>query len=211
MTQPASIFEEIYRDYLKQIGQLDFRILGNKIGVGINGNGIVIPFFGQAYQVSPSQIVDSAGKEPIHSIKVVLCKYLLLYPPAEPKEQEWVSYKDFRGSAPFVDGFQNNTERVIAKNFAGKLEALRKASLQLGGKEPGFDWSYQLIMRFDPLPRIPILLLFNDEDEEFPAQCLLLFERRADQYLDLECLAILAWLLADFLHSALGQERKTVM
>jgi dienelactone hydrolase len=54
-------------------------------------------------------------------------------------------------------------------------------------------------MRFDALPKIPILLLFNDADDEFPAQCLLLFERRAEKYLDMECLAILGWLLAGYL------------
>ncbi len=51
----------------------------------------------------------------------------------------------------------------------------------------------------------------SQRDEEFPAQCLLLFERRAAQYLDMECLAILAWLLTDLLHLSIGVQRKTVM
>jgi hypothetical protein len=66
-------------------------------------------------------------------------------------------------------------------------------------------------MKFDPLPHIPILLLFNDTDEEFPAQCLLLFERRTETYLDVESMAILAWLLTDYLNQSLGDMRTTVM
>ena len=52
-------------------------------------------------------------------------------------------------------------------------------------------------MRVPALPRIPLLLLFNDADDEFAAQCAILFERRADRYLDMECLAIIGSLLAD--------------
>jgi hypothetical protein len=155
--------------------------------------------------------VDSSGKEPIHSVKVVLCQYLLHAPAVEPEEKDWVSYKDFKDASPFVGGFQNNTEKALAKNFAGRLETLRRACLRLGGRDPGLGWGYQLSMEFDPLPQVPILLLFNDADEEFPAQCLLLFERRAEKYLDMESMAILAWLLTDYLSQSLGDMGTTVM
>jgi len=127
------------------------------------------------------------------------------------RRRGWVSYKDFKDASPFVGGFQSNTEKAIAKNFTGGLESLRRACLQLGGKDPGLGWGYQLSMKFDPLPLIPILLLFNDADEEFPAQCLLLFERRAEKYLDMESLAILGWLLTDYLNQSQGDMRTTVM
>jgi hypothetical protein len=34
-------------------------------------------------------------------------------------------------------------------------------------------------------------MLFNDADEEFPATCCVLFESRAETYLDMECIAML--------------------
>ncbi len=80
-------------------------------------------------------MMDSFGKEPIHSVKVVLCQYLLHAPAVGPEEKDWVSYKDFKDASPFVGGFQNNTEKAIAKNFAGRLETLRRACLRLGGKD----------------------------------------------------------------------------
>ncbi len=54
-------------------------------------------------------------------------------------------------------------------------------------------------MQFDALPKIPVLLLFNDGDDEFPAQCSVLFERRAENYLDMECLAMAGMLLSEYL------------
>jgi hypothetical protein len=211
LEQKAPIFEQIYQDYLRQLGQVDLQTIANRIGVEIEGDSILVPLFGQRYKVSPRGIVDPYGKEPIHSVKVVLCQYLLHVPSTDPQEEDWVSYKDFKDTTPFVGGFQNNTEKAIAKNFAGRLETLKRACLQLGGKDPGLEWGYQLSMKFNPLPRIPILLLFNDADEEFPAQCLLLFERRAEKYLDMESMAILAWLLTDYLNQSLGDPRTTVM
>jgi hypothetical protein len=211
LEQKAPIFQQIYQDYLRQLGQVDLRIIADKNGIKMEGDYIIVPLFNQLYKISPRGIVDPSGEEPPHSVKVVLCQYLLHTPAMEPKGEDWVSYKDFKDASPFVGGFQNNTEKAIAKNFAGRMETLKSACIQLGGRDPGLNWGYQLSMKFDPLPHIPILLLFNDADEEFPAQCLLLFERRAEKFLDMESMAILAWLLTDYLNQSLGDTRKTVM
>ena len=211
LEQKAPIFQQIYQDYLKQLSQVDFQTIANRSGGKIEGGSILIPLFNQLYRISPTGIADPSGKEPPHSVKVVLCQYLLHAPAVEPEGEDWVSYKDFKDASPFVGGFQNNTEKAIAKDFVGRLEGLRRACAQLGGRDPGLNWGYQLSMKFDPLPRVPILLIFNDADEEFPAQCLLLFERRAERFLDMESMAILAWLLTDYLNQSLGDMRTTVM
>ena len=209
--QKASVFEQIYQDYLRQLRQVDLQRIANRIGAEMEGDSILVPLFGQLYKISSGGIVGPSGKELIHSVKVGLCQYFLHMPVGEVDGQDWVSYKDFKDASPFVGRFQSNTEKAIAKNFAGRLEALRRACLQLGGKDPGLDWGYQLSMKFDPLPQVPILLLFNNTDEEFSAQCLLLFERRAEKYLDMESMAILAWLLTDHLNQSQGDSRTTVM
>ena len=86
------------------------------------------------------------------------------------------------------------------RRLQGPEESLSERAL--GGTAPDIDVSYQLAMRFDALPRVPVVLLFNDEDEEFPAEATILFERRAERFLDMECLAILGWMLADRLAEA---------
>ena len=43
---------------------------------------------------------------------------------------------------------------------------------------------------------MPFLLLFNDADEEFPAQATILFQKNAASYLDMECLAMIGGSLA---------------
>jgi hypothetical protein len=212
MSNPAPIFEETVRNYLNQVAQIDLAGIAESLAIIVEQGAALIPFLGKTYRVSPSGVIDPTGLEPIHALRVVLCKYLILCPEPVPVDgEDWVSYKDFKDAAPFVTGFVNNSERAIARNFTGRLEPLREAAGRLGALPPPLLLSYQFTARIEALPRIPLLLLFNDEDEDFPAQCTLLFERRAEKFLDMECLAIIGWLLADFLAQAAGLGERTVM
>jgi pimeloyl-ACP methyl ester carboxylesterase len=112
---------------------------------------------------------------------------------------DWVTYKDFRDATPFVEGFLNNAERPISRHFAGRLDDLRKACAELTGRPFQAGISADLVMKLDALPKVPVLLVFNDQDEDFPAHCALLFEKRAEKYLDMECLAITGWALSEWL------------
>jgi hypothetical protein len=46
------------------------------------------------------------------------------------------------------------------------------------------------------LPRVPIQLSFNDQDEAFPAQCTLLFRKSSEAYLTLKSMAVAGTWLA---------------
>ena len=78
-------------------------------------------------------------------------------------------------------------------------DALAKACIALGGRLYEAELSYQLKYCFYGLPKVPVILLFNDAEEEFASQCTVLFERRAEAYLDMESLAMLGTTLAHWL------------
>ncbi len=199
MLEKSKVFEKTYRDYLSRVATLDFGSMTETLGIGVDGKEAIVPFFGRPYRVRADGIFTASGEMCGFGVSVVLCKYFLMCPRYTPKEGDWVSYKDFKDAAPFAEAFVNTAERPIAKNFANRLEGLVVASKGLGGSSPDMDLSYDLSTRFDPLPRVPMLMLFNDADNEFPAQCRLLFERRAQWYLDMECLAILGMFLSKYL------------
>ncbi len=202
MTSKSSVFMETYQNYLNQIDKIDMDSRSGQLGGNCEGNHMSISFFGQPYRISGRGINNPSGKQPAIGICVVLSKYVLLCPEIPSLDKEWVSFRDFKDAAPLAGSFVNNTEQAIAQNFSGRLDELAGACEKLGGWNPGLDLSYQLIIKLYPLPKIPVLLLFDDADEEFPAQCKVLFERRAEHYLDPECLAILGMLLSGFLNKA---------
>jgi hypothetical protein len=194
-----SIFEKHYRDYLAQISRLDLKTLAHPLGIEIQKDEAIISFFNQPHIVSARGVIGPSGKKPIYAVSVILSKYLLLCPDHEPIDNEWASFRDFIDAAPLVNNFMNTVERPIARNFAGRLHKLQKAAKNLSGRSPDIELSYDFSVSFDVLPKVPCLLLFNDKDDEFPAQCSVLFEKRADKFLDMECLAMVGMLLAEYL------------
>ncbi len=206
MKTTASVYEATYRDYLAQFGGRSLAGLEHLLGVRVQGKEVFIPLFGRHHQVSKDGITDPSGTEPGFDVRVILCKYLLLCPEEAPKENEWVSFRDLKDSGPLTTYFANEVERAIAAHFAGKIEELRAACRRLGGYPPKMQAAYDLSVQFDTLPRIPVILLFNDTDDDqgiiWPATCSLLFEQRAESYLDPECLAMTGRLLYTLLKKA---------
>lgn len=199
---PTSVFEETYKNYLAQIAELDFARIAERIGAEMRGDELIIPFFGNPHRVSNRGLSDPSGNRPDFTVSVVLFKYLLLCPDDDPIEDDWVSFKDFMDAAPFAGSFVNYTEAPLAKYFSGRLKYLEAACRGNHGHPPASTFSYDLSMQFNALPKIPILMLFNDTDEEFAARCAVLFERRAEKYLDMECLAMVGSLLFEWLKRA---------
>lgn len=195
MTSKNSVFEKTYKYYIAQVAGIDFKSIEQKLGVQVEGNEIIIPLFGRPHKVSGNGITDPSGKQPSLDICVNLCKYLLLCPGVYPREKERVSFRDLKDSGPLTTYFANNVERAIAAYFTGRLDDLKEASKTLEGYPPDIEVTYDLSMRFDAFPQVPVMLLFNDADDEFPTKSSVLFERRAEKYLDAECLAMVGRLL----------------
>ena len=125
---------------------------------------------------------------------------MLLCPDQEPPASgEWVKYHSFQDAAPFAEGFRNTAEQPISKTFSGKLNDLKSACMRLGGQPGDAPFSCDLAIRFSALPKVNLLILFIDQDDEFPADCSILFEKHADAYLDMECLAMSGMVLAVWL------------
>ena len=196
MPQVSPVFEETYAHYLSKVAVLDLSSIASKLGARAEEDRLVISLFDRAYVVGPQGITESAGPRPSFDTCIVLFKYILLCPDQQPAGSDWSSFRDLKDSGPLTKYFANEVERLIAGHFAGRKAALISAGQRLGGKPPNVDLSYDVSLRFEPLARVPLLLLFNDQDEEFPAQCSVLFEERAESYLDAECLAILGGMLA---------------
>lgn len=190
----STIFEKHYEDYCRQISELNFSAIKDKLGIEIRDDHAIIPFFGQNYFVSHSGIKNSYGSRPNYGICVILSKYLLLCPNKEPEDNnEWSSLKDFHKRSQLINFnvFHSDVERPIIKTFSGRLTELLDASKQLEGKIGDFSTSYDICMEFNALPKIRVLLLFNDNDCEFPASCSLLYNRHAEDYLDPESLIMI--------------------
>jgi hypothetical protein len=192
MFQDSEIFEKHYSNYCAQIAKIDLESIKDRLGMRNDGEQMLVSFFNEDYLVSGSGIFDASGNRPDYGVCVIIAKYILLCPDRSYHDAEWVSFKDFKKASHFtnVNFFASDTERAIARDFSGRLDELLKAGKALGGIHHEMEIAYDLSMQFQALPLISLLLLFNDGDEEFPAQCKVLLQRHAEYYLDPESLAM---------------------
>jgi len=198
MPEKSAVFEKHYEGYLEQIAEIDLATSARILGLAVGAGAVTVPYLGQPYTLSANGIAGPDGRRPHYGTCVILCKYLLLCPDDPVTGGEWQSYKDFKDAAPLTTYFSSNVERRITTHFTGRLQDLQQAAAQLGGQPPAIDdLPYDYCVEFQPLPRITCLLAFNDADEEFPADCRILFQNTAAAYLDMECVAMIGSELAE--------------
>ena len=205
MINKGSIFQKTYDDSLERIRDLSLNTISHKLGAKNEENQCKIKLFNNEYTVSTAGITDVSDQQPSYDICVILSKYILLCPETPPKDHEWVSYRNFKNSAPLVGYFKKEVEEAISSLFSGKLNTLQQASESLAGYKPSLKVNYDFVVQLDALPKIPLILLYNDSDEEFPSTCSIMFESQAEEYLDCECLAMLGYQLLSHFKMALKE------
>lgn len=191
MENKSPVFEKNYEFYLRQIQNISLKEIADHLGLKFVDNEMIVPFFRNTYKISRKGIFDESGNKPLYAICIVLFKYLLTSPKTIYFESPWTSYKDFMDAGPLIGFFSNDVEKAIVTHFSGKPRNLKKACKTIGGKEADMDISYDVSMQLIPLPKIPMLFLFNDADDEFPAKCSVLFKKNIENYFDMESVAIM--------------------
>ena len=194
--QRSPVFDETYQHYLVEISSLDYLSRGDILGVEIEDNCLIIPLYDEIYRLSKKGVDEIHAGPVTPAVKVILCKYVLMCPTEIPATADrLMSYREFRDAGPLVSYFTSNTNKIIESHFSRKLVQLKERAISLGATIETNE-SYDLSLCFHALPRIPVILNFNDSDEMFPASCSILYRQTAEHYLDMECLAMTGTLLA---------------
>jgi hypothetical protein len=190
------VFEETYQNYLAEINRIDFLSRAELLGVKREGEQLIVPLYDKTYNVSAAGIVAENGETANPAVRVILSKYILScreYDRSQP--DPLMTYRDFRGASPLVSYFTTNTNKTLVDSFSGKIDELKMKCLAIGGVERS-DRSYDCSFLFYALPRIPVIVNFNDKDDLFDPSCSVLYRASAANFLDMECLAMTGTLLS---------------
>jgi hypothetical protein len=94
-----------------------------------------------------------------------------------------VNEKELNGGALFFRGPHALSKEPLEEKFARDPQGFLRAGLALGGTATqGGDAAFEL----RALPRIPLEYIFYAEDDEFPAQLIITFDRTIDRHLPLD-------------------------
>ena len=193
MDQRRDVFQKHYEEYLSKIGDIDLTKIQQQLNLEMKDESLLIPLFNQIYSVSKRGITDSKNRQPHYGTCVILAQYILRFPQTPVKQnKDWINYKDLKKASTFnnVNILKTDCEDVLNNQFSNNLKKLDKASSELGGWTPDLTLSYDRIFQFDALPTLSLLLLMNDQDDTFPAECRVLFQAHAEEYLDPESIVM---------------------
>ncbi len=186
----SKIFNEVYPDLLSRVKPMDLSQKLNILGIQKRGTLFVFDFFNRQLVFDGDDFFDTAGADLTTAVKVVLCTYILMSPEKELKSNgKLVTFREFSDAGPLFLRFTENTAKIIQTSFSNRSEALSRRCLKLGGTILTHQ-SYDVSVRFRALPKIPIILNFNDADERMPANAGFLYRDTAATYLDLQCLTL---------------------
>lgn len=195
MTQ-NTVFEETYQNYVAEIRTIDYLSKAELLMVERRDNTLIVPLYNRNFIVSSDGIHAEDDSLVTPAVRVIIAKYILTCREFDlGADDPLMTYRDFKGASPLISYFTTNTNKTLETTFSGKLDSLQKKCRELGAEERK-NQLYDCSFVFKALPRVPVILNFNDIDDLFPATCSILYRASAAEFLDMECLAMTGTLLS---------------
>jgi len=108
----------------------------------------------------------------------------------------WIGFVEIPNTVSKIKSMKEQVENPVGERFRGRIDELLKAAQLTGGipVESERTESADAAVLFRPLPRIPVMLLFWDEEENegFEATVRLLFDETITEHLDVESIMFLS-------------------
>lgn len=196
MDQKNEVFDKTYNEYLDKLKSLNLHEIARSLHLKVSGHEVLVSLLGTDYKVSESGVFGLDGRRVDFEECIVIFKYLLMCPREVPTETHWVAYHSFKNAQPLLHYFARETTKPLEEFFSGNLTVLEQFSENIGGVVVSDNASYDLSIQFKVMPHVPLFLRFNDADEDFPAQCTILFQETIEKFLDMESVSILGALFA---------------
>ena len=113
----------------------------------------------------------------------IFISYYLLNAKEIEIENEWISERDITGGPIFFRGMHKIPTHLIADRFGSDFNGFKHVCQHLNGIPLSMA---DAAFSFAVTPRIPVAIHFWEKDDEFPAECKLLFDRSISEHLALD-------------------------
>jgi hypothetical protein len=169
--------------------------IGGRLGRTADGQpALELPYFTETVLIRPDGIQKKDGTPLNRWEQVFIYNHLAQGGSALPAE-DWRGLEQIPNTVSKIKSMQRHVEAPLVACFRGHVEALGRAARALGAKEvTGRVGSADAAFRFQPLPRIPLLLLFWEEApaDGLAAEVKLLFDATITEHLDIESILFLS-------------------
>ncbi len=177
--------ERRLEELFDEIADLNFSDIADQLGAEAEGDVLNINYMGRQISLSHTEVHESLD---------ILDKLLILIyvkrAGKSPLTGKWVAFRELKDGMVRSESFNEACELAIAGMFERDGQRLLDKMNIVGAREvSGYSAPHSLVVY--TLPKVPFLLLLWPGDEEFGAECKILFDSTADEYLDVETLLYL--------------------
>lgn len=168
------------------------------------GQVLEMPYFNDRLHIGADDITRADGSALTRWEKVFLYNHMAQGGVRQPTGN-WKGFESFPNTVSKVKTMAGQVESPLVDRFHGRCPALMAAAESIGGRDAaGNANSADVAMLFQPLPRVPVMLLFWDEDlqDGFGATAKLLFDETVIEHLDIESIVFLSERLRQMLCEA---------
>ncbi len=180
-------FKKFYSQMFKELSARDMDDVLDKTKSGLLDNRkISLPFFKREIIVDLNRnIIYYSGKkksgagEDLDKYSSSIVLHYLLNADGTPLSGNWISYRELPGGLFYwrtIPGIL----AILAKRYGSNGEGFLKKALEIGGeKYTGFKFGSVIY----PFKMFPVLLVLDEESDEFGASARVLFDSSASHYL----------------------------
>ena len=180
--------EDLIRSLREKISGLNLREVSRNLGGRIRDDMLIMPCLGREFEISPDGEIQSSGHITPWT-KILLLHYINTQGKANLCGK-WVSYGELKSGMVKASSFLRDCEDPLKELFDDDMEKTTAALEKLGAVDSsGFptEHAWELYL----LPRMPVIILYWPEEDEFPSKVKILFDQTADRFLDAESIMFL--------------------
>jgi hypothetical protein len=185
---PADWREDLIRSLREKIRDIDLREIPRTLGGRMHNDALIMPCLGREFEISPDGEIRTVGHITPWT-KILLLHYINTRGNAV-LSGKWVSYSELKSGMVKASSFLRECEDPLRELFDADIdrtvEALEKLGAVLSSEFPT-SHAWKLFL----LPKMPVIILYWPEEDEFPSKVKILFDQTADRFLDAESLMFL--------------------
>jgi hypothetical protein len=171
-----------------EVSAIDLAGVATGLGAEMHGDSLVLHCMGREFVLSPAGEISTQGRM-TPWIKILLLHYVRTAG-GGPLSGRWTSFAELKGGMVKSSSFLRDCEEPLRELFDRDAAKAAEALPRLGAV-PCRNFPTENAWMLFLLPKVPVVVLYWQAEEEFPSKLKILFDSTADRFLDAESLIFL--------------------
>ena len=177
-----------------ELAQRDTAVLAQTCGAKLKDGRLQLDVWQTAVTIDSTEFIARFAETGValDPLTQALIAYYLHSSDGTPPANSWIAFTELPDGRFYTQAFQGYTGQELARHFGDEVGQFEETAVALGGMANVLG---DAAFRFRALPRVPVLVVCWQGDEDFPPSYKILFDAHTPHYLPTDACAILGNML----------------